>query len=81
MGGSVSRYSFCIVTSGRFEWACHDTIECIVTGEQGRCGRWLCRDITQPRLRYDTRLGLGRGTKKFCIVTIRELETRSCVTI
>ena len=30
----MSRYSFCIVTSEQCEWACHDTIDCIVTREQ-----------------------------------------------
>ena len=29
----VSRYSLCIVTSGQFGWACHDIINCIMTGE------------------------------------------------
>ena len=59
----MSQYSFYIVTSGRFEWACHDTIECIVAGEQGRSGRWLCHDTTQPGLRYGKRKGSrGLGT-------------------
>ena len=34
--GAVSRYKICIVTeTGLAGWACHDTVECIVTREKG----------------------------------------------
>ena len=41
----------------RVAWlrACHDTSDCIVIGGQ-RYGCWLCRDTTQPGLRYGAQL-------------------------
>ena len=38
--------------------ACHDTIDCIMTGGQ-RLGRWLCHDINATRPREELRYGAG----------------------
>ena len=48
----MSRYNQ-LYRDRRAAWlrACHDTIDCIVTLGQWY-GRWLCRDTTQPGLRY-----------------------------
>ena len=63
----MSRYSFCIVTNGQFEWACHDTIDCIVTvGKK----KWSLAVSRYNTAKAAIQQGRGPGLRyNFCIVT------------